>query len=169
MKHTRLVLLLPAVQVLLAIVLLVAGSRQKPSVLQDFPPFVAPATKVCQAINAPVLPLEGGLIALSQRAGIDLGSHQTRVWELCFLAGVVFLWFLAGLEIESQLHQRRTRWRALVDCVAICIGVALLFFALAAWRQAESILTVGSAAWSIVLIAIYGRELALSFASRRSA
>jgi len=165
MKRTRIALLLSGVQVVVAVVLLMAERRQVPRVQQDFPPFVGSTAKIGWAINAPVMFLEGGILASFHKVGVEFGS---RIWNLSYIAGVAFLWFLVGLEIESRIRKRSTRWRILVDCLAISLGVGLSFLALAVWRQAETILTTGSAIWALALIAIYGLELARMMNSRRT-
>lgn len=163
MKWTRIAILLPVSQVVLAAVLLTVGSRQTPQTAQDYPPPVGSATKACQAINAPVALIEGAFVGLSQKAGAELGS---RAWDLFFLVGVIFVWFLIGLEIEG-LHKRGSHWRIPVDCLAIGIGVILILVSRVASQQGETALMMGSAAWGITLIGIYGWALVRLVGSKR--
>ena len=109
--------------------------------------------------------VQGGVEVSFHKVGVEFGS---RIWILSYIAGVACLWFLVGLEIESRTRKRSTRWRILVDCLAISLGVGLIFLAVAFWQQAETILTTGSAIWALALIAIYGLELARMMNSRRT-
>ena len=167
MKRIYIALSLAVAQLILAFLLLAVGQWQQPQVMQDFPPYVGPATKASLAINAPVMSVEVGLIWMFHEAGTDPASHK-YIWVCFYLVCAFFLWFWFGLEIQSRLQNRNEWPGSLVDCLAILIGVVLMFYAFAAWRHDETIMVAGSAAWGFAFITIYGLKLARVVTSRRA-
>jgi hypothetical protein len=158
-KPTR---FLPLLQVIIAISLLVLGSRQSSTSVQDSSPFVPLATKVCEAINAPAALLAVALLRLRSVVHLRPGVAEATIGEVAFVAGIVFLWFLVGLEIESQpkskVSSRRWGW-PLVEALLIGTAAILALFGLAEWHQGEIILAVGALTWSLILAAFYGVRL----------
>jgi len=148
---TRTTTLLPASGIVVALTLLEIGSKQVPTVLLDSPPFVAPATELCWAINAPAALLLGGLLML---------AHSFRFWQVVFLSGVGLLWFIVGLEVELRLTKTpSTRHRLVAALLATTLVVALVSVGVVAWRQDQVGFSIGCAAWSAVVALFYGFDL----------
>jgi len=158
MTRSKLKVILPAVQVLAAIVLLALGSHEVPSVMQDSPPFVPPAVKLCEAINAPAVLAEVGLAVFFQRVHLNPGLSRI-ISDTCLLGSVALLWFLVAVTVDLHLRTFVTPARVLTDCIAMLLGVALALFAVAASRQEETLLMVGSATWSTALTLASGADL----------
>jgi hypothetical protein len=92
MTQSRLKLLLPIVQVLIAIGLISFGSHEMPTVQQDFPPYVPMATRLCYSINAPTVLLVGGLGGLSQKLHLTATNCMARDFPGGCRVVVVFHW-----------------------------------------------------------------------------
>ena len=163
MKQPRLALILPAIQVVIAAALLIIDHRQQPTAYYD--PFsVGSAIKVCLAINLPALLLWGWLVDVVFRAGL---IHYIRpiLGSPSLFAVIVLLWFVVGLEAGSHIQRRAGWYRPIVNCVGLSLGIALVYLAYGAWRQ-EAILAVGSAAWGVALVTVYGMKLAMPMTRR---
>jgi hypothetical protein len=167
MKQPRAALALAVIQVILCVLLLSIGRQQLPRTVQDYPVFVGPAIKISEAINAPVVLLEGGVVRLFHWVGFGVGSGT--IWNALYLVGVFSLWFLVGLEVERRIQKSTATHlpgRILLDCLVLAIGVSLMFLAAASQQRDEGILTWGSALWSLILMGISVREL-VRFAKSR--
>jgi len=159
MAQARLKLMVPVIQVVIAVGLLTLGSQQVPTVKDD-PPFVPRAAKLCYGINAPVALWQVGLAVLLQKTHLKLGHSQRAVSDACLLGGVALLWFLVGLTVELRLRNIVIAARLFVDCTAVILGVALAPFAVAAWKQDEMFLVLGFGTWSAVLVLAWALDLA---------
>ena len=157
---TTVKVLLPVAQIVVAVILVTLGSKQVPTVVQDSPPFVAPATKLCESINTPATLLVGGLMILAHSSHLEQSLSQTPIPHTVFWGGVALLWFIVGLEGELLLKKRSSaRHRLVAACMAITLAVATALFGVTAWQQGEVALTIGFATWSSVLILFYGTDL----------
>src|ERR1700685_3858555 len=137
MARAKLKLILPVIQVVIAGGLLILGSRQVPTVMQDDPPFVPSAVNLCYAINAPVAVWEVGFAVLLQKTHLRLGRSQRTASDAFLLGGVASLWFLIIPTVELQLRTFVTPARLLSDIAAFVFGVFLAFLAVAAWKRGE--------------------------------
>jgi hypothetical protein len=156
MKRKYIAFFIAAMQLLLALILLKIGRQQKPLVLQDYPPYVGPAIKLSQAINAPATALEGGLVWLVHQIGINPGSYR-NIWNGFYFIAVFLLWLLVGLEVRHKFTTflRRPLWAGSI----LAVGFLFAILAVIIWQLNETIIAVGFGAWSIALIAVYGSRL----------
>jgi hypothetical protein len=149
---TKVKVLLPSAGVVVTLVLLILGSKEAPTVKQDFPPPVAPAIGLCDAINAPATVLLGGLMLLTRSTHYQQMLSRAPIPQIVFLGAVVLLWFVVGIEVELLLTKTvSASYRLLGAGVAIPIVIALVPFGIEAWRQGQAMLSLGCAAWSAVL------------------
>lgn len=164
---TRTTILLPASGILVALTLLEIGTKQVPTILVDSPPFVAPATELCCAINAPVALLLGGLLMLAHSIRFEQIILGTPTWQAVFLGGVGLLWFIVGFEVELRLTKTPSRRHRLVAALlATTLVVALVPIGVVAWRQDQVWLSVGCVTWSAVVALFYGFDLTRLAVSR---
>jgi hypothetical protein len=159
MKQMRPTVVLPIIQTLLAIGLLLIGSHQEPTVVQDSPPFVPPAVKICEGLNAPASLLAFGVVSLLSKTKL-LGFPQRNVWDVAFLVSIALIWFTVGREFETRqdtLVSRRLR--LLLDCCGIAAAILLAWFGVEAWHQDELALAIGGGIWFLALTLFYGIRL----------
>lgn len=155
---------LPVIQIAVATVLLSLGANQTSHGSQDNSPFVATATKVCEAINAPASVFAAGSLGV---LGRFLGVSQVPAGEWLFIVGVAVLWFLVGWEIESKESRRVfSGARFVASCVAVGSAVVLVRFGITEWQQGEAILALGALVWSLMAGTFYAVVLIRSIFAR---
>lgn len=147
--------------VLVTFLLLRVGRGQVPNINQDWPPFVGGATRAALAINAPVIVVDGIVLMLLHDSGVEPGGAKVSL-EILYLVGVFFLWLLVGIEIQWRLQQLvpiRAYVRIILDCLALVIGIGLIWLAFAAQQQGDRIMTWGAALWSVAMMGAAGHEI----------
>ena len=158
---TRVKALLPVSGIVVALILLMVGSKEVPSVRQDFPPWVAPATGLCESINAPATLLLGGLMLLAHSLHFEQTFSRAPIPQMIFLGGVALLWFVVSIEVKQRLTKTpSTTYRLVAAGLATAVVVALVPLGIEAWRQEQAALALGCVAWSAVLTVFYGTDLA---------
>jgi hypothetical protein len=156
---TRAKVLLPAFGIAVALILGIVASQQRATGLQDSQPFVAPARRLCESINAPATLWLGGLVLLAHSIHLDL-SWPPPIPEILFLGGIALLWFVVGLEVELRLTKTPSAMhRVVAASVAIAVAVALVPVGVAAWQE-QVALSIGCAVWSAALTLFYCTDLA---------
>jgi len=160
-------LLLPSAGVAVALVLLILGSKEAPTVQQDFPPFVAPAIGVCEGINAPATVLLGGLMLLMHSIHLEQALSRLPIPQIVPLTAVALLWFVVAIEVDLRLAKRvSAAHRVAAAGLALAITVVLVPFGIETWRQGQTALAFGCGAWSAVLTFFYTIDLIRLAASR---
>jgi hypothetical protein len=159
--------LLPLAGSVVSLTVLIAGSKQVPTVLQNSPPFVPLATQLCSSINAPASLLLAGLVTLAESFHFGKIFLGTPRFQIAFAVVVAVLWFVVGLEVELRLTRTpSTTHRLVAALLAATLLVALVPFGVAAWRQGQVALSIGCAAWSAVVTLLYGVDLTRLAVSR---
>jgi hypothetical protein len=167
---TRPKVMLPLSGVVVSLTLLIVGSKQVPTVLQDSPPFVAPATQLCSSINAPASLVLAGLVTLAESFHFEQIFLGTPRFQIAFLVVAAVLWFVVGLEVELRLTKAPSaKHRLLAASVAASVASVLMACGVAAWHQDQVMLSIGCAAWSAGLILFYGVDLTRLTISRMQA
>ncbi len=168
---------LPAAQLLIAVVLIAVGNRV-PGPRVDSP-WIPTVRLVCHGINAPVAPL--GLLGIllervDRRPPSILGFGAG---EIFFLAGVVLLWYLVGRALDrrkSPPQGRITTSQMLLNLFLIVWGVCLFFLGLPAfqspWRYSNRVGNLAEgilfSVWSLILVLVLGANLVKAIRRRHS-
>ena len=137
----RIKLVLPLIQIALAVTLLAVGHYTRTVVPGREYHYGEPATRMCYAINAPVLVLRFAALYLWNAAHLTVSSATGAVDIGIFLTGVGLLWYLVGTSIESWRRRRsgmappslRTSVRVTVDLCLIILGVSLGLMGVGTW------------------------------------
>lgn len=175
-KHLRklkLSMVLPTLQVLLAVALWEWGRRTLTSRALDTPYWPTSAL-ICYGINAPAVFFKLLIFPFTRGNQSSAGSISGYgLEEIFFFLGVGILWFCVGRSIDMQALEKTpskkllTKGRVLADLLLMSIGVALFaegFHGLRTpWKwnnywgnAAESVLFL---AWSFVLVVLPGQKL----------
>jgi hypothetical protein len=174
----KLKFVLPAIQIILAAVLLVVGSAQHRAERGKDIYYGAPAKRICYALNAPALLFRSAGLAILDASHLASTNLYNVIDSGMFILGVGLLWFFVGAAIESRSKRGdRTAlsrsWRLLIDFSLIVLGVAFLLFGLGAWKLVHwgSVLQGFAEAaiyflWALALVFISGRDLRLLSASQ---
>src|SRR6266566_27636 len=128
MRKLGLRFIIPAAQLVLALILLYWGNHTKAPPHSDTP-FVPSVTLICFGINAPALFLRALGAGLGtprmDKAPVMLSGFGLD--ELFFLVGVVLCWYLVGLWLDSrtfpQVKADRLRIKNLVLSLGACSGI----------------------------------------------
>lgn len=164
MRKLKLALILPIVQVLLAVALFAWGNHQWRT---RHGLFVPAGRLLCFAINAPAE-------LFSRLLDLFPAWSAPRIWgfyfdELFFLPGVAILWFLIGRTLDKlrvadkPIGGRMTVSKALVNLFLLVYGVDLFWKQTAQWLwYRNQVIAVGTHyydaslywAWSAVLILV---------------
>lgn len=167
---TRTKLWLPVFGVAIAVILNMIGRYQAPTVVQDFPPAVAPAISLCASINAPATLLLGTAFLVAHSIHAEEGFSRALIPHLLFYGGVALLWLFVGFEIDlRRTNVPSPKHRVIVASAAITVATALASFGFPAWRQGYIALTMGNAIWSAALSLFYIADvirLAVSLSKR---
>jgi hypothetical protein len=178
--------IVPAAQVLLAMVLLLAGYQQLQTVRgrRMYKDFGSPAMRLAYAINAPASLLRMGCMNF----GASLGTHDSQFLNILsdgvFIIGVGFLWFFVAIDVSARhygkfgISPHRRSLRFIFYFSAILLGIALALLGVGFWLgkhifgmpMGEVIAeTTLYCSWGSLLIFIYGRDLVKSFFIRNTA
>jgi hypothetical protein len=167
---TRPKVLLPLSGIVVSLSLLIVGSKQVPIVLQDSPPFVAPATQLCSSINAPASFLLAGLVTLAESLHCEQIFLGTPRFQIAFLVVVAVLWFVVGFEVELRLTKAPSaKHRLVAASVAASVALILMPSGIATWQQDQVMLSIGCVAWSAALTLFFGVDLTRLTISRLKA
>lgn len=143
--------MLPVSGIAVAFILRMVATLQRPTGLQDSQPFVAPAMRLCESINAPAMLLLGALILPAHAIHAEVFLSISAL-ETLFLCGVALLWFVVGLVVDLRTTKTvSARHRRVAASAAVVVIVALVWLGVAAYRQEQVALTMGCAAWSAAL------------------
>ena len=177
MRQLKFKLILPILQVLLAVILLHGALQTRlPKGLDT--PYGSTAGMICDAINAPAVLLSNLKIFLppNWRDGAAWSVFGFHFDPLLFLLCVVILWFLVGHELDRRRVARPVMPKSLTtgeivfNLVAVLWGVLLTAFSianyshlqdLARWNNAVGNIIEGTFfwGWSLILIIFPGLTL----------
>jgi hypothetical protein len=179
MRKLGLRFILPAAQLVLALILLSWGNHTKAPPHSDTP-FTPSVTPICFGINAPALLLRalGAWLGTPRmdKAPAMLSGFGLDEWF--FLVGVILCWYLVGLWLDSrtfpQVKPDKLRIKNLVlSLLALAVGAVLFLstiFSNGPWTTSiGGIIEKGLIViWSIILIGIPSVRLAHDFGMRAS-
>lgn len=185
MRKIRFALVLPVVQLVLAIGLLRWGIWQVHHPPGSFDtPYAATPMFACQGINAPAVLLENFFrtVAPLRRVNEMLSDRLVGGYDLSFLVGLMILWYLVGRNVDRRVMgatsaQRRTRagnrlFQLLQVTCGACVGImgAKQFDYLGRWNNVVGNILSGTLflVWSLVLITLPGAKLVKAIRRRYS-
>lgn len=170
----RLRLLLPAIQIVIAVLLLIVGNNQMAAHRGQDVYFGPPANWICYALNAPATVLRSAVMYLWEKLGRPFDTHVIAIDNAIFILGVGLVWFLVGAGIEVWLRKGRNvdplvsagPLRLVIDLSLMLLGLAFVVLVgygtrdLLRMQSLASAITQAAlyAIWGLVLLIVYGRD-----------
>ena len=173
--RTRIRLILPPVQVVLAIILIVSNRLREQ--WGSRPAFLAPDLQFCGALNAPATVIWSLLLRLM---GIWYWAPlwiEEIVQKLAYLVLIGLLWYAVSIEIGGggqSVLTSKVRMRSAVDVLLMafagCVGASAWLIRSHEFGFVTTYSTLVATPyflWAVVIAAFYGRDLRLCLRRKR--
>lgn len=139
MSKLRFAVVLPVIQLILAVVLFKIGNGVKLPKGWDTP-YIPGASLVCVGLSAPAFPLIY-LVPLLYRSWATVSILGLGLPQILFLPGVVAVWYLTGRTLDrwgrslSSTRAHMTGRRVLIFVLSVLLGVSTLVTGFVEIRQ----------------------------------
>lgn len=176
-------LLLPAIQIAMAVLLLVLGEHQRAAHRGQDMYFGPPAAWICYALNAPATVFRSGVMYLWNELGRPFASHVIAIDNAIFFFGLGVVWSLVRVVADSWFRKRRNivsampagPLRLVGDLGLVGLGVAFIVLVGYGTRDLLRMQSAVAAAlesglwaiWGLALVIICGRDFIRGISARR--
>ena len=167
----KMAVVLPGVQILLAVSLSVYGNHQLREMHLDYP-VVPAATQVCSGLNAPAFLVRNSVLELTAGRKLQFGAYPILLNDLVFFLAVGGVWYLVGAGLDRSVHpdaRHRAQSkvsRALRDGFLASLGIFIGFLATPIYVHGAKIESGFFMAWAVILLSLFSYDL---YAHRRRA